>query len=198
MLSNIGPVQLLIVLVIVLAIFGTNYLELLGYMPGRETSRPDLWQHPAGLTGLEWAVGVPGSIGGAVRMNAGGHGSDVAASLLGVRVVDLARGEDDVRGDAAGRGVGVEMLVYEGEILFAFQHARIHETVEWGSSYRRSVAVSPDLLEAARSYWQGQGRPAGFQRLQGRIHLTEAREVERFRPDRAATRTIRERVQPAA
>ncbi len=35
----------------------------------------------AGLTGFEWAVGVPGSIGGAVRMNAGGHGSDIAACL---------------------------------------------------------------------------------------------------------------------
>src|SRR5262249_19039718 len=32
----------------------------------------------AGLTGFEWAVGVPGSIGGAVRMNAGGHGSEMA------------------------------------------------------------------------------------------------------------------------
>jgi UDP-N-acetylmuramate dehydrogenase len=48
----------------------------------------------AGLTGFEWAVGVPGSVGGAVRMNAGGHGSDMAASLLGVRVFDLATGED--------------------------------------------------------------------------------------------------------
>ena len=35
-----------------LAIFGTNYLELLGYLPGRETMRADLWAHPAGLTGL--------------------------------------------------------------------------------------------------------------------------------------------------
>jgi UDP-N-acetylmuramate dehydrogenase len=35
-----------------------------------------------GLTGLEWAVGVPGSVGGAVRMNAGGHGSNIAANLL--------------------------------------------------------------------------------------------------------------------
>lgn len=43
----------------------------------------------AGLSGFEWAVGVPGSIGGAVRMNAGGHGSDMAASLLDVVVVDL-------------------------------------------------------------------------------------------------------------
>ena len=49
-----------------------------------------------------------------------------------------------------GRGVGVEMLVREGEILFAFQHARLHETMEWGSSYRKSVEVSPELLEAAR------------------------------------------------
>ena len=48
----------------------------------------------AGLTGLEWAVGVPGSVGGAVRMNAGGHGSDTASTLQRVRVVDLATGED--------------------------------------------------------------------------------------------------------
>ena len=41
------------------------------------------------LTGFEWAVGVPGSIGGAVRMNAGGHGSDIAASLVEVAVADL-------------------------------------------------------------------------------------------------------------
>lgn len=50
----------------------------------------------AGLTGFEWAVGVPGSIGGAVRMNAGGHGADLASCLLGVRVVDLRTGEDGV------------------------------------------------------------------------------------------------------
>ena len=48
----------------------------------------------AGLTGLEWAVGVPGSVGGAVRMNAGGHGSDTAERLRRYRFVDLAGGED--------------------------------------------------------------------------------------------------------
>ena len=47
----------------------------------------------AALTGFEWAVGVPGSIGGGVRMNAGGHGSDMAASLTEVKVFDLATGE---------------------------------------------------------------------------------------------------------
>src|SRR5690606_6870908 len=43
----------------------------------------------AGVRGFEWAVGVPGSVGGAVRMNAGGHGSDIAATLLDVDVFDL-------------------------------------------------------------------------------------------------------------
>ena len=46
----------------------------------------------AGLSGLEWAVGVPGSVGGAVRMNAGGHGSDTAATLVAYRWVDLCSG----------------------------------------------------------------------------------------------------------
>jgi UDP-N-acetylmuramate dehydrogenase len=45
-----------------------------------------------GLAGFEWAVGVPGSIGGAVRMNAGGHGSDMAASLVEATIFDLAEG----------------------------------------------------------------------------------------------------------
>ncbi|HWM18308.1 MAG TPA: UDP-N-acetylmuramate dehydrogenase [Ilumatobacteraceae bacterium] len=43
----------------------------------------------ASVAGFEWAVGVPGSIGGAVRMNAGGHGSDMAASVIDVDLFDL-------------------------------------------------------------------------------------------------------------
>jgi UDP-N-acetylmuramate dehydrogenase len=46
------------------------------------------------LTGLEWAVGVPGTVGGGVRMNAGGHGSDVAATLTSVRLFSLATGTE--------------------------------------------------------------------------------------------------------
>jgi UDP-N-acetylmuramate dehydrogenase len=50
----------------------------------------------AGLSGFEWAVGVPGSVGGAVRMNAGGHGSDMAASLVEVTIFDLADGVERI------------------------------------------------------------------------------------------------------
>lgn len=46
----------------------------------------------AGLVGFEWAVGVPGSVGGAVRMNAGGHGSDMSSSIQSAAIVDLRRG----------------------------------------------------------------------------------------------------------
>lgn len=37
-----------------LAIFGENYLELLGYEPGNEKKRRDLWLVPLGLSGLVW------------------------------------------------------------------------------------------------------------------------------------------------
>ncbi len=59
----------------------------------------------AGIAGLEWAVGIPGSVGGAVRMNAGGHGGETAAHLEAARVVDLRSGVDELRpGERLGLG----------------------------------------------------------------------------------------------
>lgn len=61
----------------------------------------------AGLTGLEWAVGVPGSVGGGVRMNAGGHGSDIAATLVSARIVDLAAPAPARPGEVAAPALGL-------------------------------------------------------------------------------------------
>lgn len=44
----------------------------------------------AGIGGLEFYVGIPGAVGGAVRMNAGGHGRDTAEVLVSARCFDLA------------------------------------------------------------------------------------------------------------
>ena len=62
-----------------------------GVRAGGAVSLPVLARRTAAACrrGLVWAVGVPGSVGGAVRMNAGGHGSDVRASLSRAWVFDL-------------------------------------------------------------------------------------------------------------
>ena len=76
--------------------FAEVHLDDLSVIAGGATALPVLARQTAaaGLTGLEWAVGVPGSVGGGVRMNAGGHGSDLAATLTEVRLLDLRTGED--------------------------------------------------------------------------------------------------------
>lgn len=46
----------------------------------------------AGRGGLEWCVGIPGTVGGAVRMNAGGHGAEMVDNLIDARLVSLKSG----------------------------------------------------------------------------------------------------------
>jgi UDP-N-acetylmuramate dehydrogenase len=121
----------------------------------------------AGLTGFEWAVGVPGSIGGAVRMNAGGHGSDMAASLVGVEVVDL-RGGHRVRRNRAELNLGYRTsslgpddVVVSAELELApgdrsAAEAEIAEIVRWrrehqpGGHNAGSVFVNPEGDSAGR------------------------------------------------
>jgi UDP-N-acetylmuramate dehydrogenase len=43
-----------------------------------------------GLSGLEWAAGIPGTLGGALYGNAGAHGSDMAGSLLVANILQLS------------------------------------------------------------------------------------------------------------
>ncbi len=42
-----------------------------------------------GLKGLEWAVSVPGTLGGAIVNNAGAHGGDMAHNLVQAMLLDL-------------------------------------------------------------------------------------------------------------
>lgn len=46
-----------------------------------------------GLEGIEFYVGIPGSVGGAVAMNAGGHGKQTCDVLISTDVLNLSTGE---------------------------------------------------------------------------------------------------------
>jgi UDP-N-acetylmuramate dehydrogenase len=125
-----------------------------------------------GWSGLSWAVGVPGSVGGAVRMNAGGHGSDMASCLVRYSWVDLggdAEETDDVTHLAYGyrsSSVGATRIVVAAELAVTLgspeeERAAVSAIVKWrrehqpGGSNAGSVFTNPDgdsagrLIEAA-------------------------------------------------
>lgn len=62
-----------------------------GLTAGGATPLPVLanWAARRGLAGMEFLVAIPGSVGGAVRMNAGAHGRDIGDCLVSARVLDL-------------------------------------------------------------------------------------------------------------
>jgi UDP-N-acetylmuramate dehydrogenase len=90
---------------------------------GAATTLPLLanWAARRSLSGLEWGVGVPGSVGGAVRMNAGAHGTDVAATLVAASTFDF-----------------VHATAYE------------RAAVELGLAYRRSTVADGHIVTGAR------------------------------------------------
>ena len=47
----------------------------------------------AGLAGLEWASGIPGTLGGAVRGNAGAYGGEIKDAIDSVQAISLLTGE---------------------------------------------------------------------------------------------------------
>jgi UDP-N-acetylmuramate dehydrogenase len=51
------------------------------------------WAARQGLTGLEYMIGVPGTLGGAVVLNAGANGQEAKDSVMAVRGIDLQTGQ---------------------------------------------------------------------------------------------------------
>jgi len=56
----------------------------------------------AGIAGLEFLSGIPGTLGGAVRMNAGAYGRELSDVLVSIRAVDRAGGVHAVEAEALG------------------------------------------------------------------------------------------------
>ncbi|WP_125606848.1 UDP-N-acetylmuramate dehydrogenase [Lapidilactobacillus bayanensis] len=65
-----------------------------------------------GLTGLEFAAGIPGSVGGAVFMNAGAYGGEVSNVITEIKVLDELGDLHVLSGD---------------EIRFSYRHSVVQE-----------------------------------------------------------------------
>ena len=122
----------------------------------------------AGRGGLEWFVGVPGSVGGAVCMNAGCFGSDTAEVLVTARILDLRSGDvaesgpDDLSMAYRSTSVGPHDMVLSARfrthpVDSEAAMARIREITRWrrdhqpgGTLNAGSVFKNPDGDAAGR------------------------------------------------
>ena len=86
----------------------------------------------AGLAGLEFASGIPGTLGGAVVMNAGAYGGEIAQVILGAEVLS---------GDRI-------LPLSREELELSYRHSRMQRTGELLLSARFSL--TPDDPESIR------------------------------------------------
>jgi UDP-N-acetylmuramate dehydrogenase len=89
----------------------------------------------AGRTGLEFYVGIPGTVGGAVRMNAGGHGRETREVLRSARIVDLQ-----------GNGLGVDRSA--GELALGYRTSAITPADVVAEA---TFAVAADAVDACEA-----------------------------------------------
>ena len=103
-----------------------------------------------GLSGFEWAVGVPGTIGGAVKMNAGGHGSDMKASIESVDVLDTK--------------TNLTEILKPNDLLFGYRQSSISRTQQVTSAGLKRADGNPaESSELIREIvrWRLENQPGG-------------------------------------
>jgi len=101
---------------------------------GASLSRIATFARDLGLTGLEFAHGIPGSLGGAVYMNAGAYGGEMAQVVRSVRYLDEDLAEQTLGG--AELGFSYRHSCFSGTealILGACLTLRVGDPVEIGA-----------------------------------------------------------------
>ena len=112
----------------------------------------------AGLSGLEFGLAIPGTVGGAVWANAGAHESEVAACLVEASVIGGGRHRADA---ATPRGLG---LAYRESVLKRRARTAAPEVVTWATfelRARRDPAVITARLDEIRR-WRQAHQPLGM------------------------------------
>lgn len=132
-----------------------------GYSAGGVTALPLLANRATrrGLAGMEFAIAIPGSVGGAIRMNAGAHGGEVRERLWTADVHDLTTGETTTRSatdlDLSYRHSSLrdEDLVLEAS--FVLEPASATDVKERMESYRKHRAdTQPGAVQNAGSVFR--------------------------------------------
>ncbi len=96
----------------------------------------------AGLHGLEWAVGIPGTIGGAVVMNAGAQGGCTADSLQSIKVISMQGGEPfEIKNEDLNFGYRSSLLQQEKLIVLS---ARFQ--LEPGHDHKKLTRITNENL----------------------------------------------------
>ena len=91
----------------------------------------------AGLSGLEWSVGIPGTVGGAAVMNAGAQGGCTAEVLESVTVIEPHKPNQPFE-------------LRAGELDFAYRHSRLQEEPLVVLSARFRLNAGHDPAEVSR------------------------------------------------
>jgi UDP-N-acetylmuramate dehydrogenase len=91
----------------------------------------------AGLSGLEWSVGIPGTVGGAAVMNAGAQGGCTAEVLDSVTVIEPHRPNQPFE-------------LRAGELDFAYRHSRLQQEPLVVLSARFRLNAGHDPAELSR------------------------------------------------
>jgi len=91
-----------------------------------------------GLGGLEALTGIPGTIGGAVKMNAGGHFGDIGTAVQSVTVMDKQ---------------GQIFEKEKPELVFDYRQSNITARVILAANIELAEADKDDLLKTVKEVW---------------------------------------------
>ncbi|MCB8878799.1 UDP-N-acetylmuramate dehydrogenase [Acidisoma cellulosilytica] len=115
--------------------FSTVAVEGDGIVCGAAALDATVSEHAAaaGLAGLEFLSGIPGSIGGAVAMNAGAYGSDIKACLDWVEIVTRQ---------------GEEMRLVAEDLHLSYRHSQLPPGAIVTRARLRATLGDPHLIAA--------------------------------------------------
>ncbi len=104
---------------------------------GVSMARAAVFASGLGLSGLEFAHGIPGSVGGGVYINAGAYGGEICQVCSQVEIMDLT---------------GACRVYTAEEMDFSYRHSRL--TQEHGIVIRATFALTPKPTEEIHAVMQ--------------------------------------------